>query len=131
VRHLSTTIMLCPGLDRDAWPLFLTTIRRLEHHPNAPCRSRTLVRLAAALHEEPAASLGQRHGIQVALKPDDTCSSTYCGELIDEHGQALVVEGWAQPPGLGECRQAMKTAPGDLGERLCVAVASQRRQRLT
>jgi len=59
------------------------------------------------------------------------CSGTYCAELIHERGQALVVEGWAQPAGLGECRQAVKTAPGDFGERLCVAVASQRGQRLT
>jgi hypothetical protein len=59
------------------------------------------------------------------------CSSPYCVELIHKHGQALVVEGWAQPPGPGECRQAVKTAPDDLGERLCVAVASQRGQRLT
>jgi hypothetical protein len=59
------------------------------------------------------------------------CSGTYCAELIHEHGQALVVEGWAQPPGPGECRQAVKPAPGDLGERLCVAVASQQGQRLT
>jgi len=139
--------------------------------------------------EHHGARLGQRHGIQVALKPDDTvsfaatvavrpdrnrpgtpadtpgavvyltpvsnlrprssrnapaasagrawsfvrfrCLSTYCAELIHKHGQALVVEGWAQPPGPGECRQAVKTAPGDLGERLCVAVASQRGQRLT
>ncbi|MDX6335818.1 MAG: Helix-turn-helix domain [Streptosporangiaceae bacterium] len=32
----------------------LTTIRRLEHQPAAPCRSRTLGRLAAALREDPA-----------------------------------------------------------------------------
>ena len=32
----------------------LTTIRRLERQPAAPCRSRTLGRLAAALDEEPA-----------------------------------------------------------------------------
>ena len=32
----------------------LTTIRRLEHQPAAPCRTRTLGRLAAALDEEPA-----------------------------------------------------------------------------
>jgi transcriptional regulator with XRE-family HTH domain len=32
----------------------LTTIRRLERQPAAPCRSRTLGRLAAALGEEPA-----------------------------------------------------------------------------
>jgi transcriptional regulator with XRE-family HTH domain len=31
----------------------LTTIRRLERQPAAPCRSRTLGRLAAALGEEP------------------------------------------------------------------------------
>jgi transcriptional regulator with XRE-family HTH domain len=31
----------------------LTTIRRLEHQPAAPCRCRTLGRLAAALDEEP------------------------------------------------------------------------------
>ena len=30
----------------------LATVRRLEHQPTAHCRSRTLVRLAAALHEE-------------------------------------------------------------------------------
>jgi hypothetical protein len=59
------------------------------------------------------------------------CSSTDCAELIHKHGQELVVEGRAQPPGPGECRQAVKTAPGDLGECLCVAVASQRGQRLT
>jgi transcriptional regulator with XRE-family HTH domain len=32
----------------------LTTIRRLERQPAAPCRGRTLGRLAAALDEEPA-----------------------------------------------------------------------------
>lgn len=32
----------------------LTTIRRLEHQPAAPCRTRTLGRLAAALGEDPA-----------------------------------------------------------------------------
>jgi transcriptional regulator with XRE-family HTH domain len=32
----------------------LTTIRRLEHQPAAPCRSRTLGHLAAALDEDPA-----------------------------------------------------------------------------
>jgi transcriptional regulator with XRE-family HTH domain len=32
----------------------LTTIRRLEHQPAAPCRSRTLGRLATALGEDPA-----------------------------------------------------------------------------
>ena len=32
----------------------LTTVRRLERRPAAPCRSRTLARLAAALDEEPA-----------------------------------------------------------------------------
>ena len=32
----------------------LTTIRRLEHQPTAPCRSRTLGRLARALDEHPA-----------------------------------------------------------------------------
>ena len=32
----------------------LTTIRRLERQPTAPCRTRTLGRLAAALDEEPA-----------------------------------------------------------------------------
>ena len=32
----------------------LTTIRRLERRPSAPCRTRTLGRLAAALDEEPA-----------------------------------------------------------------------------
>jgi transcriptional regulator with XRE-family HTH domain len=32
----------------------LTTIRRLEHHPAAPCRTRTLGRLARALDEDPA-----------------------------------------------------------------------------
>ena len=32
----------------------LTTIRRLERQPAAPCRCRTLGRLAAALDEEPA-----------------------------------------------------------------------------
>ena len=31
----------------------LTTIRRLEHQPTAPCRTRTLGRLAAALDEDP------------------------------------------------------------------------------
>ena len=31
----------------------LTTIRRLEHQPAAPCRSRTLGRLATALGEDP------------------------------------------------------------------------------
>lgn len=55
----------------------------------------------------------------------------YRAELIDERGQALVAEVRAQPAGLGKCRQAVKSAPGDLGERLYVAVASQWRQRLT
>ena len=32
----------------------LTTVRRLERQPAAPCRSRTLGRLAAALDEDPA-----------------------------------------------------------------------------
>ena len=32
----------------------LTTLRRLERQPAAPCRTRTLGRLAAALDEEPA-----------------------------------------------------------------------------
>ena len=32
----------------------LTTLRRLERQPTAPCRTRTLGRLAAALDEEPA-----------------------------------------------------------------------------
>ena len=32
----------------------LTTIRRLEHQPAAPCRTRTLGRLARALDEDPA-----------------------------------------------------------------------------
>lgn len=32
----------------------LTTLRRLERQPAAPCRSRTLGRLAAALGEDPA-----------------------------------------------------------------------------
>ena len=32
----------------------LTTIRRLERHPAAPCRARTLGRLAAAVDEDPA-----------------------------------------------------------------------------
>jgi transcriptional regulator with XRE-family HTH domain len=32
----------------------LTTMRRLERQPSAPCRCRTLGRLAAALDEEPA-----------------------------------------------------------------------------
>ena len=32
----------------------LTTIRRLEGQPSAPCRCRTLGRLAAALGEDPA-----------------------------------------------------------------------------
>jgi transcriptional regulator with XRE-family HTH domain len=31
----------------------LTTMRRLEGRPTAPCRCRTLVRLAAALGEKP------------------------------------------------------------------------------
>ena len=31
----------------------LTTIRRLERQPTAPCRTRTLSRLAAALGEDP------------------------------------------------------------------------------
>ena len=31
----------------------LTTIRRLEHQPAAPCRTRTLGRLATALGENP------------------------------------------------------------------------------
>jgi hypothetical protein len=34
-------------------------------------------------------------------------SSPCCAELIQERGQALVVKGWPQPPGLGERRQAM------------------------
>lgn len=34
--------------------LSLTTIRRLEHQPAAPCRTRTLSRLARALDEDPA-----------------------------------------------------------------------------
>ena len=34
--------------------LSLTTIRRLEHQPAAPCRSRTLGRFARALDEDPA-----------------------------------------------------------------------------
>jgi transcriptional regulator with XRE-family HTH domain len=32
----------------------LTTIRRLERQPSAPCRTRTLGRLAAVLDEDPA-----------------------------------------------------------------------------
>ena len=32
----------------------LTTMRRLERQPTAPCRCRTLSRLAAALDEDPA-----------------------------------------------------------------------------
>ncbi len=52
------------------------------------------------------------------------CSTPYCAELIHERGQALVVKSRAQPPGLGECRQAMKSAPGDFGERLYVTVTS-------
>ena len=50
------------------------------------------------------------------------------GELIHQHGQALLVEVGAQSAGPGECRQTVETAPDDLSERLDVAVTGQRRQ---
>ena len=51
------------------------------------------------------------------------CSRKDGADLVHEHGQALVVEVWAQPPGLGECGQAMKSAPDNFGKRLYVVVA--------
>ena len=63
--------------------------------------------------------LFDRHGRSLFL-----CSTRSCAELIHKRVQALVVEGWAQPAGPGERGQAMKSAPGDFGEGLYVAVAS-------
>ena len=44
---------------------------------------------------------------------------------------ALVVEIGAQPPGLGEGGQAMQRAPDNLGQRVWVTVAGQRREGCT
>ncbi len=48
----------------------VTTVARLERRPNAPCRGRTLGRLARALGEHPAATT-LRPAIQPATVPAD------------------------------------------------------------
>ena len=54
LRHLRRQRGLSQEQLADRAGISLTTMRRLERQPAAPCRCRTLGRLAAALGEDPA-----------------------------------------------------------------------------
>lgn len=54
LRHLRTQRGLSQERLATHAGISLTALRRLERQPAAPCRTRTLGRLAAALDEEPA-----------------------------------------------------------------------------